>query len=439
MNPAIARFCRWQAWLAIAALLLQPCAGLAHERFIQHTPKWPLHEEFFQTLNPQTLQQLNPNHLRKPGDPDPATLARSVPPTVHPMLQIAGRVTVLITLMLFVWFMRRPLDYCIENVLLGPVKGKGREWICHITAFIFDEPVEVPLFKRLGEWVVIFFLRSPALVLMFAAANRSLVMPSYPLEPSTLKIFQFTQVLIAIGILTQTLLPLEGAAIFGTFLFLLKAYDWKIAVDVLPVLTAAVVYVSSPWDSWKQAITTISTKQMRWVRIVLGFSFFTLGWMKIYNYYLTVGVADNYPSVLLDPMIRMFWAGTAPAEYTREAWIIGFALAEVMTGFLFMVGVFSRIWSLAMVYVFTKLMVVDFGWAEIPHIYPISALLAVLFSNNLTNEFYQVDAMGKPAGEKGRTDARYVGFAFALAIGAAAAIIWPMLMLLTQVPRPRFF
>ena len=37
--------------------------------------------------------------------------------------------------------------------------------------------------------------------------------------------------------------------IFGTFIYMLYASDWKVAVDVLPVLTVAVIYISSPWIS----------------------------------------------------------------------------------------------------------------------------------------------------------------------------------------------
>ena len=207
---------------------------------------------------------------------------------------------------------------------------------------------------------------------------------------------------MAMGIITQTFLPFGGATIFGTFLYLLVAFDWKIAVDILPILTVAVVYVSSPWTTHMFSITDISSKQMRWVRIVLGFGFFALGWMKIYNHDLTAGVADNFPSVLKDPLILMFYAGTDSA-FQRESWIVAFALTEVLTGFLIMVGVWSRLWCVMMVYVFTKLMLLDFGWAEIPHLYPIGAFLAVTFSNHLSNEFYQIDALEAYEERQGKT------------------------------------
>jgi uncharacterized membrane protein YphA (DoxX/SURF4 family) len=69
-----------------------------------------------------------------------------------------------------------------------------------------------------------------------------------------------------------------------------------------------------------------------------------------------------------------------------------FGMAEVLSGFLLMIGVFTRLWSLLMFLVMTKLMLIDFGWAEIPHIYLIGALLVVIFSNKLTNELSRFEA-----------------------------------------------
>src|ERR671924_696018 len=93
-------------------------------------------------------------------------------------------------------------------------------------------------------------------------------------------------------------------------------------------------------------------------------------------------------------MISLFHIGT-DSMFRRESWIVAFALSEVLTGFLVMMGAFTRLWCAFMVYVFTKLMLVDFGWAEIPHLYPIGAFLVVLFSNNLTNEFGKMDDKGE--------------------------------------------
>lgn len=392
---------RWPWW--VWTFLLVPGLVLAHERFIPHELLVPLNRNYFRQLNPD-------------------------------MLSIAVRVTVLMAAMLFVWFLRDPLDHLIENRLLGNLRGKLKYWVHLLASFLTDKPVDHPWFIKISEWVVVLFLRCPALVLMYSATNDSLVMPSYPLEPSTANFFKYAQVIMAMGIITQTFLPFGGATIFGTFLYMLYAFDWKVAVDVLPVLTVAVIYVSSPWMSQKSSITDISETQMRWVRIVLGFGFWALGWMKIYNHDLTAGVVDNFPSVMDDPLIKLFYFGTSMAVQ-RENWIVAFALSEVLTGFLVMVGVFNRIWCIMMVYVFTKLMLVDFGWAEIPHLYPIGAFLVVAFSNHHSNEFYRLDALEAYEARQGKTG-REILIAALAAVVIAIVVIFPMLYFLTRVEHP---
>jgi hypothetical protein len=403
VRPGMQRFPYPSWWSCVWLILLLPGLALAHERFIPHDLLVPLQRDFFRRLDPN-------------------------------MLNIALRAALLMALMLFVWFLRDPLDNFIENRVLQRLRGKPREWVHQLASFLTDKPVENRWFKKIGQWIVILFLRCPALVLMYSATADSLVMPSYPLEPATATFFKYAQVIMAMGIITQTFLPLGGATIFGTFLYLLFAFDWKIAVDILPILTVAVVYVSSPWISWERFINEISRNQMRWVRIVLGFGFFALGWMKIYNHDLTAGVADNFPSVMEDPLILMFYIGT-DAALQRECWIVAFALTEVLTGFLIMVGVFNRLWCVMMVYVFTKLMIVDFGWAEIPHLYPIGAFLAVTFSNHLSNEFYRIEELEAYEARQGKTG-REVLVAAVSAVAIAVMVIFPMLYFLTLVEHP---
>ena len=342
--------------------------------------------------------------------------------------------------MMFIWFIREPLDHLLNNAIAKSFPEPVKNLLRFGTNYAFDKPIDAPWFKTLHAWCVIFFIRCPALVLMFAAVNKSLVMPSYPLEPSTVFFFQFAQVVMAVGILTQSFLPFGGATIFGTFIYLLIAYDWKIAVDVLPVLTVGVIYVCSPWNSWKRIITTVPKPQMKWVQFILGFGFFALGWMKLYNYYLTVGVADNYPEVLKDPMVLMFYAGTNPTM-TRECWIMAFGMAEVMTGFLVMVGMFSRVWCLMMVYLFSKLMIVNFGFDEIPHLYPIGAFLVVLSSSNLSNAFEIVDKRADLVTRTKKGIPMHIVLSFVLATCLATLAIYPMLWLLTKThpkPIPKF-
>jgi uncharacterized membrane protein YphA (DoxX/SURF4 family) len=352
---------RLRTALAALALLLAPSLASAHERFIRHDLKHRMQDWFF-GRDPGAMFGMNPN-----------------------MLHIGLLVTGLLAVLLAIWFLRESLDEVVRYKILSRLRGGVQRTLPNRAASITANPVRVGGFYALGERSVIMFLRAPALVLMYSATNDSLVMPSYPLEPSSAIYFKFIQALLAILILTQTLLPLCGALIVGTWLYLFR-WGPFVAVDALPVVTVAVVYLTAPWQSHKLAITRLNPEQARWVRIILGFGFLVLGWMKVYNHDLTAGVADNYPGVMNDPLVNMFAMGTDPALH-RETWVVSFGMAEILSGFMLMTGIFTRFWACMMLWVFTKLMLIDFGWDEIPHIYPIGALLAVLTSNDLHTEF----------------------------------------------------
>jgi len=267
---------------------------------------------------------------------------------------------------------------------------------------------------------------------MYAAANSSLVMPTYPLSEPTKALFQYAAVALGIAIITQLALPLCGIAIFAIFGYIVFAYDWKLAVDVLPVLTVAIVYLTCPWDSHRQPITSLNRRQLRLVRLVLGFSFFALGWMKIYNPDDVIGVAQNFPTVTEDLLIKLFYCGTDP-ELKTGCWLVAFALSEVLSGFLVMVGVFSRVWAVQLVFVFTKLMLVDFGWPEIPHLYPIGAFVLIAFSNHLSNE---LDGEPRAVGEHEPRRPRW-GLVTSMVASAALSllVIFPVLYGLTLIER----
>jgi uncharacterized membrane protein YphA (DoxX/SURF4 family) len=382
----------------------------AHERFVKHNLRYPLHNEFFGRWPDKPLG-------------------------LHPdMMLIALRVAGILGAFFAIWFLRRTLTEIVERSLLRRVGGAIQHWGHKLACFLTDRPVRGKLFHALGEWAVILFLRSPGLVLMYSATNDSLVMPSYPLDPASASIFKFAQVGLAILILTQTWLPLCGAMIVGTWLYLFR-WGWMVAVDAVPVLTVAVVYCTSPWQSHKLAITKINASQMRLLRLVLGFGFLALGWLKVYNHNLVAGVADNAPSVLNDPMVAMLTGGhDASYFFRREAWVIAFGLAEVMSGFLVMIGVFSRVWTSIMAFMFTKLMLVDFGWDEIPHIYPIAAMLVVIFSNHLTSEVDPIEKMDENAWRAGNT-AQRVGIIGTTAVVSAIMIVFPLLYIISFFDR----
>ncbi len=410
MRDRVARGPRYSARATFLLFLFASSVVYAHERFVKHNLRYPLHLEFFGRW---------PN----------------APLGLHPdMMLIALRVAGILGAFFAIWFLRRALTEIVERSLLRRVGGKVQHWGHKLACYLTDRPVRGKLFHSLGEWAVILFLRSPGLVLMYSATNDSLVMPSYPLDPASASIFKFAQVGLAILILTQTWLPLCGAMIVGTWLYLFR-WGWMVAVDAVPVLTVAVVYCTSPWQSHKLAITKINRSQMRLLRLVLGFGFLALGWLKVYNHNLVAGVADNAPSVLNDPMVAMLTGGhDASYFYRRESWVVAFGLAEVMSGFLVMIGVFSRVWTTIMAFMFTKLMLVDFGWDEIPHIYPIAAMLVVIFSNQLTSEVDPIERLEEDAWRAGHTVKRFAIIG-GTAVVSAILIVFPLLYLISFFDR----
>ena len=82
-----------------------------------------------------------------------------------------------------------------------------------------------------------------------------------------------------------------------------------------------------------------------------------------------------------------------------------------------------------MLWVFTKLMLVDFGWDEIPHIYPIAALLAVLTSNHLRTEFDLVQKVER--NWRGDRPLRRVALVTVSSVVIAVVAIFPILWALT--------
>ena len=393
--------------LGVAALLAG-AEAFAHERFVPHKLIQPLCLDFFKQTQQGWLFGIHPDTW-----------------------MITARVFVIICFAVFIWFVRQP----IEEFLLRRVAARGgarvQRAVHAVTTFLTDKPVRANWFKSVREVVVAFFLRSPALVLMFSATNDSLVMPSFPLDPSTAEFFKFAQVGLAILILAQFALPFVGAAIFGIGLFMVYEWGLMVSIDAAPVLTVAVVYITSPWQSHRSPITNINREQMVWLRRVLGAGFCSLGWLKLYNHELTAGVADNFPSAMEDPVVQFLKWGTDP-NHARETWVVAFGLAEIMSGFLLMVGVFSRFWALIMTFMFAKLMVVDFGWDEIPHIYPIAAMLCVAFSSELSSEFDRIEEVEEAAGAQGRAFKQSAVILGSTA-GAAFLILFPGLWGVTKL------
>ena len=290
------------------------------------------------------------------------------------MVSVVSRTLLLFGLTAGLWYLRQPIHLLVGR--LGPTPLRGS--VKNLLSFVFDESLQANWLRSLSPYLNKFALRVPALVLMYSAATNNLMMPSFPLEAET-DVFKYAQVGLALMILTEWMLPVVGWALIALVSYTAVAYGPIVSIDALPLLALAYVYLTMPSRSGSRALT-IGPEQVRWMRVIMGISFVWLGIMKIVNYELVIGVADHAPVIMADPMIKLFWLWTDP-QYPREWWAFGFGMAEILTGSLLMSGMFKRVIGLSMSLVFTKLMIYDIGWQEIPHLYPISVLIMICFSN----------------------------------------------------------
>lgn len=267
--------------------------------------------------------------------------------------------------------------------------------------FLTDEPLPDVMQKFITPFVQTLAVRIPAVVLMYAAANNSLLIPSFPLDAGAARYFQFPQAILGILIITETALPFVGGSLVAMFAYCVYRYGFVVSLDGLPILAVAYAYITMPISARSRHLT-IRAEQVSHIRMLVGICFFALGLMKILNQELIVGVADQFPAVMNDPVINLFSIGT-DAAYRREWWAFGFGMSEILTGVLLAMGVFRRALSLSIAMVFSKLMFLDFGWPEVPHLYFISVLLIISFSrikgeNSNANPWHS--RRGKDAGPK---------------------------------------
>jgi hypothetical protein len=82
-------------------------------------------------------------------------------------------VTLVLTGFFVAWFLRDTLDEIVRYKVLAPLRGALQRSMHNLSCFVMDKPVRSSWFYAFGEWSVIMFLRSPALVLMYSATNDS--------------------------------------------------------------------------------------------------------------------------------------------------------------------------------------------------------------------------------------------------------------------------
>lgn len=336
--------------LIVFTLSVSSSIVLAHERWVPHQLLYPVQASIFSKIS-------------------------------WDMMSVIGRTVILFIFMGIIWKIRHKIFYFIlkkgnKNIFWSKLKG--------FFQFFLDYPCAQRWFCIAGKLVQKLAMRTSSLALMYSAANGNLLMPSFPLPHSISVYLQFFQALLGLLIIMELALPFVGYSLFFLCFTCLILYGPIVTIDALPILAIAYVYITMPNLS-KRSDLVIRQSQIQWMRIILGFSFLMLGIMKIYNHNLMLGVIDNKPSLMSDFVLQFFTFGTDPA-YRREWFTFGFGISEILTGVLLMSGMFVRLISLFTTFIFTKLMVYNFGWAEVPHIYPISILLLLCFSKILYSE-----------------------------------------------------
>jgi uncharacterized membrane protein YphA (DoxX/SURF4 family) len=334
----------------LLAVVFSPSIAMAHERWIQHELSKPVNDALFTTMSTD-------------------------------MASVVGRTVFIFLVFMTGWIYRDRIERVVRKTLKRQLHDKPLAVALEMSDFVFGREMHGALFARASNLAMRFVTTVPALVLMFAAARGDIIMPSFPIPLSSphLGLLRFGQAALAVLIITDVAIAYVGASLCGLVAYCLGRYGAIVAVDALPVLGVAFIYLT------QNSKVFSAGERVKWCRAIVGISFFLLGVMKMANHNLTVGVADQWPDVLQDPMIRLFWYGT-DAQFQREWWCIGFGMSEMMTGLVLAFGFFSRPLALLVAAEFTSLMVFHFGWPEFPHFYPIAVLLVVVFSQGVKED-----------------------------------------------------
>jgi len=233
-----------------------------------------------------------------------------------------------------------------------------------LVRFFLDGYIAGPGLARAEAIAVVVFARLPGLVFLLGAWSGWLVMPSFPIEGTLALPLRVAEIVVALWILSGRFQVALGVALLVVYAGLCAGYRLA-AVDAIPLLASAFFYL------YARRGTALNERQVVGIRVGLGVGFFLLGLVnKIYDAELFIGVGDSYPHLVTGPQSVFPWL-------TREAWSFTTALGEMTFGLLLLLGVFSRLTSLALALIFANFILV-FGWAEIVHLYPIAGF-AVLF------------------------------------------------------------
>jgi uncharacterized membrane protein YphA (DoxX/SURF4 family) len=341
------RLPRVRPWHLVLVALLAPTLAFAHERWVANTPRFPINRAYFQSMTGEVL-----------------------------VFSLLGSFAVFGVVML--WYLSAPgiVDALTPITASARAREAARPFVVRVirgvVRFLLDGPTESAFMRRGLVVAEIVFDRIPALVLLLGAYQGWLVMPSYPVPIDDLgHALRAVSVMLAVWILSGLYRPALGVVLFLVFGYLCFAYGIA-GIDAIPVLGSAFYYLFA-----KKGTRGVNARQLLGMRVSLGFGFFLLGLVnKIFLApELFIGVGDQHPELLIGPQ-AMF------PGLTREAWSFTTALGEMVFGLLLLFGVFSRISTLVLTFVFANFILV-FGLDEVVHIYPIAGFLLLFFRGSL--------------------------------------------------------
>lgn len=323
---------------ALAAIWLVPAVAQAHERWVRHDYK-PFDRDYFRSMTGQVLRL---------------------------SLAAACAIAVIITLWYLVAtvLLERLTPTSVEQQVEQAHRGSAHHPLLSLMRFFLDGYLPSRWLVHAERISVFIFARLPGLVFLLGAYDGWVVMPSFPVSGTPGLVMRVIEAAVALWVLSGLFQVALGVVMLLVYTGLCVGYGLA-AVDAIPVLASAFFYLFS-----RRGIT-LNPQQIAGIRFGLGVGFFLLGLVnKIYDAQLFIGVGDSYPNLVTGPQHVFPWL-------TREAWSFTTALGEMTFGLLLLLGIFSRLTSLALALIFGNFILV-FGWAEIVHLYPIAGF-AVLF------------------------------------------------------------
>jgi len=177
-------------------------------------------------------------------------------------------------------------------------------------------------FERIGEWAVILFLRCPGRADVrggqFLAGDADLSAGRTDEGPVPVR-FGRARHRDRHAARASAL----RRAIFAIFGYIVFAYDWKLAVDVLPVLSVAIVYVTCPWNSHVRSDHPTEPPPVRLVAPGPRLQLFRARLMKNLQPRRRDRRRPDFPTVTEDLFIKLFYCATDP-QLKTGCWLMAF-------------------------------------------------------------------------------------------------------------------